>query len=102
MFRIVLRGSVRDRRRSSERGRRLVRGGHIHNRADVGVPVRVEPPVEQGAESRVARVRVHAHGRQHRENARDRRPALPGVHRGSHAVGSDCGRHGAREPLRSE
>jgi len=51
---------VRDRRRSAERGGRLVRGRHIHHRADVGVPVRVEPPLEQGTESRLARVRVHA------------------------------------------
>lgn len=102
MFRIVLRGAVRDRRRSAERRGRLVGGGHLDHRADAGVPVRVEPPVEQGAESRLAGVRVHADGRQHGENARDRRPAVPGVHRGSHAVGSDRRRHGARQPLRRE
>lgn len=102
MFRIVLRGAVRDRRRSVERGGRLVRGRHLHNRADARVPVRVEPPVEQGAEGRLARVRVHADRRQHREDARDRRPAVPGVHRGPHAVGSDRRRHGARQPLRRE
>lgn len=99
MFGIVLRVAVRDRRRSAERGGRLVRGRHIHHRADVGVPVRLEPPMEQGTESRFARVRVHADRRQHRENASDRRSAVPGVHRGPHEVGTDRRRHGARQPL---
>jgi len=102
VFRIVLRGAVRDRRRSAERGGGLVRGGHLHNRVDAGVPVRVEPTVEQGAKNRVSGVRLHADGRQHGENARDRWPAVPGVHRGPHAVGSDRRRHGARQPLRRE
>jgi len=102
VFRIVLRVAVRDRRRSSERGGRLVRGCHIHHRADACVPVRVEPPLEQGTESRLTRVRVHADRRQHCENARDRWPTVPGVHRGPHEVGPDRRRHGARQPLRRE
>jgi len=102
VFRIVLRVAVRDRRRSAERGGRLVRGRHIHHRADACLLVRVEPPLEQGTESRLTRVRVHADRRQHCENARDRRPTLPGVHRGPHEVGSDRRRHGARQPLRRE
>jgi len=90
---------MRDRRRSAERGGRLVRGGNIYNRTDASVPVRVEPTVEQGAKSRFSRVRLHADGWQYGENARDRWPAVPSVHRGPHAVGSDCRRHGARKPL---
>lgn len=102
MFRIVLRGAVRDRRRSAERGGGLVSSGHLHNRVDARVPVRMEPTVEQGAESRFSRFRLHADGRQYGENASDRWPALPGVHRGPHAMGSDCRRYGARQPLRCE
>lgn len=102
VFRVVLRSAMRDRRRSAERCCRLFGGRHLHHRADARVPVRVEPPVEQGAEGRLARVRVHADGRQHRENARDRWPAVPGVHRGPHAVGSDRRRHGACQSLRRE
>jgi len=89
VFRIVLRVAVRDRRRSAKRGSRLVRGCHIHHRADSRVPVRVEPSLEQGAESRITRVRVHADRRQYRENTSDRRPTVPGVHRGPNEVGSD-------------
>jgi len=102
VFRIVLRVAVWDRRRSAERGRRIVGGRHIHHRADAGVLVRVEPPLEQGAESRLTRVRVHADRRQHCENACDRRPTVPGVHRGPHEVGTDRRCHGACQPLRRE
>lgn len=102
VFRIVLRVTVRDRRRSAERGGRLVCGCHIHHRADARVPVRVESPLEQGTESRFTRIRVHADRRQYCENTRDRRPTVPGVHRGPHEVGPDRRRHGPRQPLRRE
>lgn len=62
VFRIVLRCAVRDRRRSTERGGRIVRGGHLDNRTDSRVLVCVEPPVEQGTEGRVTRIWIHANG----------------------------------------